>query len=49
LIAAVVITVLLLLGALGVAFGLTWRRYVAQPMPVAAEVEGPTCYPRVKR
>ena len=28
---------------------LTWRRHAAAPVRVEAEIEGPTCYPRVKR
>lgn len=46
---AVVTTTALLLGGLVAAFSLTWRRYALQPIRVEAKVEGPTCYPRVKR
>jgi len=49
LIAAAVTTVLLLVGALSFAVGLSWRRYGAQPVRVEAKVDGPGCYPRVKR
>jgi len=49
LIAAVVTSVLLLVGALSFAAALSWRRYGAQPVRVEAKLDGPGCYPRVKR
>lgn len=39
----------LLVAAFAAAFALTWRGYGAEPVRVEANVEGPTCYPRVKR
>ena len=46
---AIWITGALFTAALTTAFVVTWRRYATQPVKVEAEVEGPTCYPRVKR
>jgi len=46
---AVFTSAALLLGALAAAGALTWRRHATQTAPVEREVEGPTCYPRVKR
>lgn len=48
-IAAVVATIGLVLAALVAAFALTWRRWAAEPVRVERAVEGPTCYPQVKR
>ncbi len=42
-------TIVVLVSALATAMTLSWRRYAARPVPVKAEIEGPTCYPRVKR
>ena len=46
---AIWITLVLLVAALATVMTLGWRRHAARPMPVKAEIEGPTCYPRVKR
>ncbi|MCB1349319.1 MAG: hypothetical protein KDK11_12010 [Maritimibacter sp.] len=47
--AALLTTLGLLFAALIAAGTLTWRRHAAAPVRVEAEIEGPTCYPRVKR
>ncbi|MEZ5722676.1 MAG: hypothetical protein R3D59_14440 [Paracoccaceae bacterium] len=47
--AAIWATGLLVVGAFSVTAAITWRRYAAAPVRVEAEIEGPTCYPRVKR
>ena len=41
--------ILIFSAALIAAGTLTWRRHAAAPVRVEAEIEGPTCYPRVKR
>ena len=43
------ITFVLLVSALASAMTLGWRRHAVRAEPVKAEIEGPTCYPRVKR
>ena len=48
-IAAGLTTVALLFGALIAAAVLTWRRWAAEPARASAKIDGPTCYPRVKR
>jgi hypothetical protein len=42
-------TIVLLVTALATAMTLGWRRYAARTVPVRAEIEGSTCYPKVKR
>ena len=42
-------SIVLIVAALAAAMTLGWRRHVARPEPVQAKIEGPTCYPKVRR
>ena len=48
-IVVVFISFALLLGAVTAAMTIAWRRWASEPVRVEARIEGPTCYPRVKR
>jgi len=42
-------SIVFLVAALATAMTLGWKRHAARPEPVRARIEGPTCYPKVKR